>query len=171
MAFGYFLDRVNDGVNRLLKQMGAEETDEVVDARDKWKAEKEVIRHKKFKSALLKLSDEKNRKTAVECLDAGESVDVEIEGVMEEFCDGKKTKHRVRSSLYGMALSEGWLDIVAKCLDLGASPVSKIDFISLDGPTAGTVHLSMSPIEIANAQVSSVTQTKLLNLLERRGSK
>lgn len=169
-------------IKTMLIKYGAMETPETIVAVEK--LEKDAVlndgaaRHSVFLASLRKLcskdDSEQNHKLIIECLNRGESMEEEVFGEIygergaEPFC--------IRSSLWGMAIMQGWTDIVEACIRHGANLNDQVYF---EGGWFTDIHdagedyhpwKKMIPIEFVKEShyKDGATKSRLLELLSRR---
>lgn len=155
----------NKKIVELLKSFGATETSEFKE-----------LRKSKYKAALSKVNgkddNSSNRAFIAECIMDGEPFTDCVNGVLEwwDKSISQENMHAVSSSIYGMALEYGWINIVEACLEKGASPSEEITFNSEEAPIKGDVYETVSPMEIARRNKSNKTAVLLVDLLKKHGA-
>lgn len=174
LEFAYYLrtfdkpSTFDDSFIAVLKKLGAKETDASIE-------KKTTGMRTAFMNAIgmigKKGETRDNRNYVITRLMAGESFDIRVNGVVDEIVEGAKVAHPVTSSLYGIALEYGWLDIVQTCLELGASPDQEIEFISREESMEGDVYERIKPLDIARRNKSSTVRKQLVDILEKSGAK
>ena len=149
---------------KLLKEHGATETMELKE-----------FRRTEYQKALAKVNGKEdgyaNHAFIAECIMDGEPFTDRVNGVLEwwDKSISRENSHTVSSSIYGMALEYGWINIVEACLEKGASPNEAITFNSEEDPIKGDVYETVSPMEIAQRSKSEKTRVQLVDLLKKYG--